>query len=265
MAHSLPETFIPENWGSRYPGKSVIDGPGVNPAKIAMPLRTWYWGEDDKVIKAHVAQYPATDRAIDTITLHAMAVDNSGGIPEAPKDAPTIQPVPTPVVVMSPKDGLRDFILNHCESPFRVGSLTGYAAEIGRTSQWLHRVLKDFVEEGTLRLERDEANHKMWFITQSDETNLKRARRFNTNSKQRAAEYGSRIDPDLKSEHLLPLFDQRDCYYCGEAMHGDRQIDHKVPLSRGGEHSLDNLCAACSYCNNAKGAQTEEEFKRRST
>lgn len=31
------------------------------------------------------------------------------------------------------------------------------------------------------------------------------------------------------------------------------EMDHVIPLSRGGEHTIDNLVPACSRCNNTKG------------
>lgn len=43
--------------------------------------------------------------------------------------------------------------------------------------------------------------------------------------------------------------DGHRCQYCGD--HAD-SIDHVVPRSRGGEHSWENVVAACSPCNTAK-------------
>ena len=37
------------------------------------------------------------------------------------------------------------------------------------------------------------------------------------------------------------------------------QIDHIVPLARGGRHTQDNLRVLCSRCNVRKGQQTDEE------
>jgi 5-methylcytosine-specific restriction endonuclease McrA len=33
-------------------------------------------------------------------------------------------------------------------------------------------------------------------------------------------------------------------------------IDHMVPLCRGGEHTVENVVPACSYCNTSKGARS---------
>lgn len=41
---------------------------------------------------------------------------------------------------------------------------------------------------------------------------------------------------------------------------GKLVIDHKVPVSRGGDSELDNLQALCRFCNGKKGTKTMEEF-----
>lgn len=39
------------------------------------------------------------------------------------------------------------------------------------------------------------------------------------------------------------------------------QIDHQMPLSRGGSDDLNNLVASCAFCNSSKGGKTLEEFR----
>lgn len=44
------------------------------------------------------------------------------------------------------------------------------------------------------------------------------------------------------------------CYYCEQTFPISKlHFDHVVPLSKGGPHSVDNLCTACEYCNCSKG------------
>jgi hypothetical protein len=50
------------------------------------------------------------------------------------------------------------------------------------------------------------------------------------------------------------------CSYCGG--NEKLEIDHKTPLSRGGDNSIENLVAACRACNASKGAKTPEEWER---
>jgi hypothetical protein len=44
--------------------------------------------------------------------------------------------------------------------------------------------------------------------------------------------------------------DNFSCHYCGEPA---SQIDHKIPLSHGGNNVTTNLVASCARCNNLKG------------
>lgn len=43
------------------------------------------------------------------------------------------------------------------------------------------------------------------------------------------------------------------CYYCKTTIEGIKcHIDHVLPISRGGAHSIENLCVSCSKCNLSK-------------
>lgn len=54
------------------------------------------------------------------------------------------------------------------------------------------------------------------------------------------------------------------CYLCGKITltPGERQVDHRMPICRGGDRSRDNLAIACSDCNLRKHAKTDLEFLR---
>lgn len=49
------------------------------------------------------------------------------------------------------------------------------------------------------------------------------------------------------------------CAYCQTAPATD--LDHVIPLSRGGAHSIGNLLPACGRCNRSKGARTVTEWR----
>lgn len=51
----------------------------------------------------------------------------------------------------------------------------------------------------------------------------------------------------------------KPCAYCGSPA---EHIDHVVPLSRGGGHSIGNLVGACAPCNLSKGAKFITEWKK---
>lgn len=56
---------------------------------------------------------------------------------------------------------------------------------------------------------------------------------------------------------LLEAFPK--CYYCN-ATDKALTMDHRQPLSRGGNHTLSNVAPCCLSCNCSKGKKTEEEF-----
>ena len=69
-------------------------------------------------------------------------------------------------------------------------------------------------------------------------------------------------DGSVTTKSILELYRARpDCEYCGVALTPQiRQIDHKVPLCLGGEHSISNLAIACSDCNLRKGSMPFNEW-----
>ena len=56
------------------------------------------------------------------------------------------------------------------------------------------------------------------------------------------------------------LRDGGRCQYCGTKA---ESIDHVIPRSRGGEHTWENVVAACSRCNTAKRDRMLEETQMR--
>lgn len=62
----------------------------------------------------------------------------------------------------------------------------------------------------------------------------------------------------ITAKELRNLYDS-SCLYCGKP---SEHIDHIVPLSRGGSHSIGNLTGACASCNFSKGAKFITEWKK---
>lgn len=110
-------------------------------------------------------------------------------------------------------------------------------------------------------------------------------RQWNEANKERIAEYSrqwAKANPEKKilasqrrcalkaaatvehftADQLLTYFEAnyggQSCIYCGTE--DNPTVDHLIPLSRGGAHSLKNLAPACLSCNCSKGAKTPEEF-----
>lgn len=53
--------------------------------------------------------------------------------------------------------------------------------------------------------------------------------------------------------------DRHTCQYCGSQK--QLTLDHVIPKSWGGQHSWDNVVAACAPCNTSKGARSPELAK----
>jgi len=44
------------------------------------------------------------------------------------------------------------------------------------------------------------------------------------------------------------------CHICGKKVRRDRiQLDHLIPLSKGGPHTYENLAVSHPYCNQSRG------------
>ena len=54
--------------------------------------------------------------------------------------------------------------------------------------------------------------------------------------------------------------DRYSCQYCGRQT-SQLTIDHVAPRYRGGQHSWENLVAACPHCNRRKGGRTLAEVR----
>jgi hypothetical protein len=77
----------PAEWGTRYPGKAVLDAPTIPLDRIAMPLRTYSWGENADLMTAHAAAYPISARPVDPITAQICGGSTAGAVPAAPVPA----------------------------------------------------------------------------------------------------------------------------------------------------------------------------------
>ena len=54
--------------------------------------------------------------------------------------------------------------------------------------------------------------------------------------------------------------DDLTCQYCGKRAH-DLTLDHVIPRHRGGQHTWENVVAACKTCNHRKGGRTVPESR----
>jgi len=91
-------------------------------------------------------------------------------------------------------------------------------------------------------------------------TNLKLRLYNRSKSKQRKArERGSRtvmLSPDQLWRRWVEF--DHCCAYCGTK--GDLQVEHVIPISKGGEHHLGNIVPACATCNYSKRSAPVEQW-----
>ncbi|WP_050420314.1 HNH endonuclease [Bradyrhizobium tropiciagri] len=51
------------------------------------------------------------------------------------------------------------------------------------------------------------------------------------------------------------------CFYCKAELDSGYHIDHKLPVARGGSHSMKNFALACMPCNQEKHAKDIDEYR----
>jgi 5-methylcytosine-specific restriction endonuclease McrA len=63
-------------------------------------------------------------------------------------------------------------------------------------------------------------------------------------------------------EAKLRLYRGR-CHWCRKKIQGPLQIDHVLPLSKGGTNRLENVVPCCARCNLSKGSKLPHDFAGR--
>ena len=63
-------------------------------------------------------------------------------------------------------------------------------------------------------------------------------------------------------EDIIGLYNKNpNCYYCGKSLdYTEISFDHKIPLSRNGTKTIDNIALSCKNCNFFKHTMTDIEF-----
>lgn len=67
----------------------------------------------------------------------------------------------------------------------------------------------------------------------------------------------------IKGKDLMAMLKRQDfkCYLTGTKLTpSTASLDHKHPVSKGGEHTIDNVCIVHEDVNRAKNSMTEDEF-----
>lgn len=83
-----------------------------------------------------------------------------------------------------------------------------------------------------------------------------RTSRKNRKYNRRAREGGGMTAAELRQWEAAQ---KKVCHWCGVRC-DDHEIDHRVPLAKGGKHERRNLVISCRPCNRRKGARDPVEF-----
>jgi 5-methylcytosine-specific restriction endonuclease McrA len=74
----------------------------------------------------------------------------------------------------------------------------------------------------------------------------------------------SRLKGGITFEEMCNFYNSTNkCFYCGKKIIPftvDKQIDHKIPVSRGGKNNIENLAICCKSCNSGKCDMTDSEY-----
>lgn len=128
------------------------------------------------------------------------------------------------------------------------------------------RSRRDYYGNREARLEAHRAYHREhWpeFYARNAEKYRVKAQAYYRAHRHRWPQYNARrrsamteATPEVRAWVAYLL--EQSCVYCGNSE--PIEVDHVVPLSRGGTHSVENLAPACRPCNRAKGAKLLSEW-----
>ena len=65
----------------------------------------------------------------------------------------------------------------------------------------------------------------------------------------------------ISKKELKKLYSATICFYCKEAT-DEIQMDHVIPIKKGGRHSIGNLVSACRSCNQSKRDKTITQWNK---
>jgi hypothetical protein len=99
-------------------------------------------------------------------------------------------------------------------------------------------------------------SNKLWRIRNAESIKAKGieyAKQHRAEAKNRVAKRRAELKSNgvflITAKEVAQLY-IKPCFYCGS--HDQIELDHVIPISRSGTHSIGNLVAACRLCNRAK-------------
>lgn len=131
-----------------------------------------------------------------------------------------------------------------CEKPFLTNNIRRIFCGNSCKCLWRRENNEDFAEKW-----------RKYHSKYARDWHLKNKKRMNLLNK---ANFHTRRNPanPITPEDILIIYerDEYTCQYCNkEDLSGsDLTIEHIIPLSKGGENKINNMCVACFSCNSKK-------------
>lgn len=109
---------------------------------------------------------------------------------------------------------------------------------------------KEYQKKNRLRINK--------YLLEYFKTEIGSASKLNTRHKRRAIIK----DGEVTTQQLKELYSTvKNCYWCNTKLNKkNTHLDHLMPLSKGGKHTISNLVVSCPKCNLQKNAKDPFEF-----
>lgn len=155
-----------------------------------------------------------------------------------------------------------DGLINICKECVREYNKIYYYSNKEKVKETRKEYYKNNTEKvkkyELINKEKRKEQRKQWV-----ENNREKIRKYaiadSHNRRQKIKETGLKI----KTEDICSLFNQQGeiCFYCKKTFSKkELTIDHYIPISKGGLHTIENIRIACKYCNSSKHAKMPEEW-----
>ncbi len=154
----------------------------------------------------------------------------------------------------------------------RYSNNLDYCRQLGRDNYFRnkdHRMRYNQLEETR---ERDRQDSRQYYQQHTVEC-LARVKKYQEDNPDKVSMYhkkasalrraSKRVGDKITNEEWHNLCEEVNycCVYCGKNFtFTELTMDHLLPLSRGGQHTLSNILPACRSCNSKKGTKTFAEY-----